>query len=179
VELFNRHMRSGAATPFDVPLPYTGASGHEHSGGVRAGSWDKPPRVALGCVRDGLSFHPHGCPVPGPTRPGWASCARPNVCPHSLALHAHRVRSVCCLFLQVGGALDAMTPMTPKSVSSASSDSTDLEDDPDVAVVSHEESGCLHRGPATWKTPLSACTFTSLLVLCWIGRPSPQHSICA
>jgi magnesium transporter len=34
VELFNRHMRSGAATPFDVPLPYTGASGHEHSGGV-------------------------------------------------------------------------------------------------------------------------------------------------
>ncbi|KAL4451649.1 hypothetical protein ABPG75_007311 [Micractinium tetrahymenae] len=29
LELFNRHVRSGAATPFDVPLPYTGASGHE------------------------------------------------------------------------------------------------------------------------------------------------------
>lgn len=27
VELFNRHVRSGAATPFDAPLPYTGASG--------------------------------------------------------------------------------------------------------------------------------------------------------
>lgn len=34
MELFNRHMRSGAATPFDVPLPYTGASGHEHSSRV-------------------------------------------------------------------------------------------------------------------------------------------------
>lgn len=29
LELFNRHVRSGAATPFDVPLPYTGASGPE------------------------------------------------------------------------------------------------------------------------------------------------------
>jgi magnesium transporter len=29
LELFNRNVRSGAATPFDVPLPYTGASGAE------------------------------------------------------------------------------------------------------------------------------------------------------
>ena len=27
--MFHRHVRSGAATPFDVPLPYTGASGPE------------------------------------------------------------------------------------------------------------------------------------------------------
>ncbi|EFN56043.1 hypothetical protein CHLNCDRAFT_57773 [Chlorella variabilis] len=32
LELFNRHVRSGAATPFDVPLPYTGASGAEATG---------------------------------------------------------------------------------------------------------------------------------------------------
>ena len=29
LELFNRHTRSGAATPFDAPLPYTGISGAE------------------------------------------------------------------------------------------------------------------------------------------------------
>ncbi|KAL4856218.1 Magnesium transporter MRS2-7 [Chlorella vulgaris] len=32
LELFNRHVRSGAATPFDAPLPFTGASGVEGTG---------------------------------------------------------------------------------------------------------------------------------------------------
>lgn len=78
MELFNRHMRSGAATPFDVPLPYTGASGHEHSGGVRPPGWWWC-RVPMSCcvawglchwhgLRAGISPHSLRVPLPPPSR---------------------------------------------------------------------------------------------------------------
>ncbi|PSC75097.1 magnesium transporter MRS2-7 isoform B [Micractinium conductrix] len=52
VELFNRHMRSGAATPFDVPLPYTGASGPDGALGEPEAMTPMTPKSASSASSD-------------------------------------------------------------------------------------------------------------------------------
>lgn len=119
LELFNRHVRSGAATPFDVPLPYTGASGAE----VRCLAACKCSQMLQRAAFTPLDvFCLYSCTS--------RTCL-------SLLLPVSQLLPVPVTLLaqMQPTALDAMTPMTPKSASSASSDSTDLEDDPDVAVV--------------------------------------------
>jgi hypothetical protein len=51
LELFNRQARSGAATPFDVPLPYTGASGVEVRLGAARPCMHKLTRSPAGCCK--------------------------------------------------------------------------------------------------------------------------------
>ena len=138
LELFNRHVRSGAATPFDVPLPYTGASGHEGAADVSAPPLPPQPLLlqcppsSRACAQPAWAARQLRCGQGSTQSAGLPQPATPSAAPsHTTPAPWGSIPSCN----DQAAALEVATPMTPKSASSASSDSTDLEDDPDVAVV--------------------------------------------